>query len=141
CHAKYSIINQKNKISSMSKLVFLAFILYSAVASAQQKHDIDSVNSLSFEENIKRSAQLDDVFLKNASVAKKIGYKMGEADSYRNLSLVYYYQGKYNKNVDYSLKAIDIYEEIGAHSKLAYQYAGLGYEMKRRNMGKALQYM
>ena len=122
---------------------FSAILLYLLAVNlyAQNKADIDSINNIPFESKIKDAARLDAVFLKNAANAKKIKYPEGEANSYSNLGLVYYYQGKYELNVGYILKAIKIYEAIGATEKQASEYGGLGYSMKRRNMTKALYYM
>ena len=122
---------------------FSAILLYLLAVNlyAQNKADIDSINNIPFESKIKDAARLDAVFLKNAANAKKIKYPEGEANSYSNLGLVYYYQGKYESNVGYILKAIKIYEAIGATEKQASEYGGLGYSMKRRNMTKALYYM
>jgi signal transduction histidine kinase len=108
---------------------------------AQNKSEIDSINNIAYETKIEKAVTLDDVFLKNALHAKKINYPLGEADSYSNLGLVYYYQGKYSENVTYILKAIKIYEAQGVKDKIATEYGGLGYSMKRRNMKMALQYM
>ncbi len=94
-----------------------------------------------YEEKIKRASVLDDIFKQNAADAKKLGYTLGEAKSYSNLSLIFYYQGKYNLNVDYALKAIALFDRLGATHELAYEYGILGYTMKRRNMPNALYYM
>jgi signal transduction histidine kinase len=111
------------------------------VAYAQSRESIDAINNISFEVKTEKSATIDTLFLKSARDAKKIKYAKGVADSYVNLGLVYYYQGKYNLNVDYVLKAIKIYELIGAKEKQAGAYGELGYSMKRRNMQKAQYYM
>ena len=90
---------------------------------------------------MQKASSLAPVFLQNAKAAAKMRYPLGQADSYSNLALVYYYQGKYSKNVAYSLKAIDMYERLAATDRQAYEYAGLGYSMKRRDMVKAQYYM
>lgn len=110
------------------------------IASAQ-KARIDSLNALPFDVKIANATVLDNAYLKNAADARKIGYKLGEAMSYSNLSLIYYYQGKYNLQVDNSLKAIRLYESLKMMDKLANEYGGFGYTIKRRNMPKALYYM
>jgi tetratricopeptide (TPR) repeat protein len=81
------------------------------------------------------------VYLINASNAKKIKYVKGEAESYSNLSLIYYFQGKYEKDLMYSLKAISLFEKMGNKEKLALEYGELGYRMKKRSIQKAIYYM
>lgn len=117
---------------------FLPFLLY---GNAQQKAHIDHINNITYDVKVSNAATLDEVFLKNAQEAHKIGYVLGEADSYDNLSLVYYTQGKYDKNLRYALKAIALFESLDAKEKLANAFGLLGYQMKRRNMKKALYYM
>ncbi|MGK4567099.1 tetratricopeptide repeat protein [Flavobacterium sp. 3HN19-14] len=126
----------------MKKSAVLFFVMLLVHLSwSQTKTAIDSVNGIPFEVKIAKAASLTSVFLKNAGDAQKINYKSELADSYSNLSLVYYYLGKYDENVAYSLKAIKIYEQTNQQEKLAGQYGELGYMMKRRNMAKAQEYM
>ena len=77
----------------------------------------------------------------NAKLANKMNYSLGEAESYSNLSLVYYYDGKYDNDLKYSLKAISIYEKINNQEKLALEYGELGYRMKKTNLVKGIYYM
>jgi len=116
-------------------------LLFPIVFQAQGLRAIDSLNNLPYETKSNRAASLDVEFLKNAQAAKKVNYAMGEADSYSNLGLVYYYQGKYWLNVAYQQKAIALYEKLGAREKLASEYAQMGYMMKRRDMVRAQRYM
>lgn len=102
---------------------------------------IDSINNLPFEVRLKDAAILDKIYLKNAEESAKLNYDFGEAKSYSNLSLVYYYQGKYEKDLNYSLKAIHIFEKINDKENLSLEWGELGYRMKKRNLEKAIQYM
>lgn len=122
-------------------VVFLFLFFSFATISSQNRKEIDRINAISYDEKQKKASTLDGVFLKNAQDAIRIHYEIGEADSYSNLSFVYYYQGNYEKDVMYSLKAISIYEKLDAKEKLSYEYGELGYRMKRRNLPKAQTYM
>lgn len=123
----------------MKKFAFLFLVAGSLYA--QNRNSIDSLNGIPFDQKIANAAVLDVAFLKNAADAHKIGYKKGEAISYSNLSLIYYYQGKYSLQVNYSLKAIAMFEQLNDLQRLAYEYGGFGYSIKRRNMPQALYYM
>ncbi|MBC7557099.1 MAG: tetratricopeptide repeat protein [Chryseobacterium sp.] len=125
----------------MAKNLFYFLFFFSTILSAQDKKSIDSINAIPFEIKLKNSSTLSDTFLKNAQNAQKINYQLGEAESYSNLSLINYLQGKYEKDLSYSLRAISIFEKIDAKEKLATEYGELGYRMKKRNMPKALFYM
>ena len=121
-------------------LLFLFFLVLNFAQKPEFKK-IDSINNLPFEVRLKDAAILDKVYLKNAEESAKLNYKLGEAKSYSNLSLVYYYQGKYEKDLTYSLKAIHIFEKLNDQENLSLEWGELGYRMKKRNLEKALQYM
>ncbi len=125
----------------IKKLLQYIVLIFVVLVNAQQKSAIDAVNNISYPEKIEKASSLDDDFLKNAQEAHKINYVLGEAESYSNLSLVYYFQGKYEKDLRYSLKAISLYELVGDKEKIAAVYAETGYRMKLRNITKAFQYM
>ena len=125
---------KKNTISTI--LIFIISVCFS-----QNKTSIDSLNTIPFEIRLEKASTLDDDYLLNAKNAQKINYKLGEAESYSNLSLVYYYQGKYENDLKYSLKAISIYESINNQEKLALEYGELGFRMKKNNLQKSIYYM
>jgi signal transduction histidine kinase len=124
------------KIAVSLLLLFISFF-----STAQNKKSIDSINSIPYNQRLEKATILDVVYLKNAQDAQKLKYTLGEAESFSNLSLVYYYQGKYQNDLYYSLKAISIFEKAGAIEKLALEYGELGYRMKNRNLGQALVYL
>lgn len=125
-----------------SILSFVLIFTLSLTFGQKSNHKkIDSVNNLPFEVRLKDAAILDKVYLKNAEESAKIHYDLGEAKSYSNLSLVYYYQGKYEKDLAYSLKAIHIFEKLNDLENLSLEWGELGYRMKKRNLEKAIQYM
>jgi signal transduction histidine kinase/uncharacterized protein YjhX (UPF0386 family) len=127
----------------MKHIIIIAIISLQLlnVNSEKNRKSIDSINAIPFEVRLEKAASLDKVYLINASNAKKIKYVKGEAESYSNLSLIYYFQGKYEKDLFYSLKAISLFEKMGNKEKLALEYGELGYRMKKRNIQKALYYM
>ncbi|MFN5983407.1 MAG: ATP-binding protein [Fluviicola sp.] len=121
--------------------LFLFFLIVGNVSFAQSKYQIDSLNELPFPVKVEKSGTLDKAYLASIQSAKKLNYKKGEALAYSNLSLIYYYQGDYEKDVAYSLKAIKLFDKIGDKKQLAHEFAELGYRMKRRNMKNAQAYM
>ncbi len=127
----------------MKSILSFVFIFTLSLTFGQKSNykKIDSINNLPFEVRLKDAAILDKVYLKNAEESAKIHYDLGEAKSYSNLSLVYYYQGKYEKDLAYSLKAIHIFEKLNDLENLSLEWGELGYRMKKRNLEKAIQYM
>ena len=122
-------------------LFLILFLSFAITMCSQTKKNIDSINNIPFAKKLEKAKTLNNLFLLNVKNAKKINYLLGEAESYSNLSLIYYYQGKYENDLQYSLKAILIFERLKNFEKLASEFAELGYRMKNRNLQKALFYM
>ncbi|MDD5150654.1 MAG: tetratricopeptide repeat protein [Flavobacterium sp.] len=125
----------------MRNLIAFLILIGWNVGFCQTKKSIDSLNTIPFAIRQEKAASLIDDYLLNAKLANKMNYSLGEAESYSNLSLVYYYDGKYESDLKYSLKAIAIFEKINNLEKLALEYGELGYRMKKTNLVKAIYYM
>lgn len=105
------------------------------------KKEIDSINNLPFDYKIANTSRTIKLTLENVEKARKIKYLKGVADGYFSLGLMYYYQGKYDKNTFYMLKAIRIYEQQNDIASLVKVYGDYGYQLKRRSMPQAVAYM
>lgn len=105
------------------------------------KREIDSINNLPFDYKIENTSKTIKLTLENVEKARKLNYLKGIAEGYLSLGLMYYYQGKYDKNTFYMLKAIRIYEQQNDISSLVKVYGEYGYQLKRRNMAQAVVYM
>lgn len=120
------------------------FVLMCPFVSAREvsgKKEIDSINHLPFDYKIANTSKTIKLTLKNVEKAKKIKYLKGMADGYFSLGLMYYYQGRYDENTLYMLKAIRIYEQQKDVLALVKTYGDYGYQLKRRNMPQAVSYM
>lgn len=126
---------------TLSFALVVLFNFIGITSNGQTVQQIDSLNELPFPVKVEHSASLVKAYTKAISSAKKLNYQEGEALATSNLSLVYYYQGDYEKDVSYSLKAIKLFEKLGNKKQLAHEFAELGYRMKRRNMKNAQAYM
>jgi signal transduction histidine kinase len=125
--------------------VFLAFLVLKSDfilgQKAAVKKQIDSINNLQYDVKIANTSKSIQWYTENLANAQKIKYGQGIADSYSNLGLVYYFQGKYDKNTSSMLNAIRWYDKLGMKSKLAGVYGEYGYQLKIRDMKKALHSM
>lgn len=122
-----------------SLLFFLAVL--PALGQSTSVKQIDSINNLPFDYKIANTAETVKMTLANAENAKKLQYHKGLAEAYFSLGLLYYYQGKYDKNTFYMLEAIRLFEKQNAIAPLVATYGGYGYQLKKRNMGQASYYM
>ena len=127
-----------------NKSLTIFFLCLSNFLFAQHKiliQKIDSINNIQYQDKIENTAKSVKWFNEALFNSQKINYKKGIADSYANLGLVYYYQGKYDFCSDAMIKAARIYESLKMETKLAQTWAEYGYQLKRKNMSLAVKYM
>ena len=124
-------------------VVFSLLIFKSQTALAQNNitKQIDSVNNLPYQSKIANTTKFLKIYQDNLAKAQKANYKIGIADSYSNLSLMYYFQGKYDLNTAYMLKATRLYQQLNLKDKQANSFAVYGYQLKLRDMNSAVMYM
>ncbi|MCB1151667.1 hypothetical protein KDK88_08955, partial [bacterium] len=70
-----------------------------------------------------------------------LGYREGEAAALDNLAVALYLRGRYEASVEAHLRATRIYEELEMLPELAMSYGSLGYQMKRRDLPRAVDTM
>ncbi len=122
-------------------LLLIIFLCCASNGYSQQKNRIDSINKLYIQGLNMPQDSIVALFQKNADEAEKISYKLGVADAYFQLSLVYGYQGNYEESTKSTIKAIRIYEAENKLDRLADYYGEMGYSLKYSDMPKALHYM
>jgi signal transduction histidine kinase len=122
-------------------LLFFVLILTSKNLFSQSKNKIDSLNNLPFEQKINNPKLQLYQYLNASRSAKSIGYLKGEIESYENVSLIYYYLGRYDLELEYALAAIRGFMKLENKEKVARLYGELGYRMKKTDLAKAEFYM
>lgn len=103
--------------------------------------EIDAVNNLTFEEKIAHPTISIKKYQHLLARAQKANYTSGVADTYANLALISYYQGKLDNHTKYSLEAIKLHTRLNQLQKVCRDYAEYGYQLKRRNLQQAIFYM
>lgn len=88
--------------------------------------------------NLIQSAEL---FKRAIELADSLKQEESSAALKRKLSIVYYFLSEYELSVKLALEAIKYYEKNERYVDLGEMYAGLGYQMKRRDLKKAFEYM
>lgn len=101
---------------------------------------VDSLNNLPFNQKIENLYQSEKNYKNSLAISQKYKYQKGIAESYENLGLIYYYQGKYELNHKYTVLAIKSFQSQGKQNKVAKVYADFGHAMKRRNYSLAEKY-
>ncbi|MTI86753.1 MAG: tetratricopeptide repeat protein [Balneolaceae bacterium] len=114
---------------------------YAQSDGAKHKSFIDSVNALSFQHITSNPVKTEPLLWKSKSLADSIGYHYGLAESLSGISLVLYYQGRYDESIEYNLEAIKVYERLEMFEKAGYAYAELGFRTRRRDLEQAESFM
>ncbi len=122
--------------------ILLIIICFSALLIAQNaKAVIDSVNSISYEKMVSDLDASTKLFSENLGRARAVSYPKGEAISLSNLALVQYLKGNYDKSTQYHIEAIKIFSDNNLYQELSNEYGEFGYQIKRRDLKKAIAYM
>lgn len=126
-------------------IMFFYFLLQNGFYSFAQNNsiskEIDAVNNEPFEEKIVNPTISIKKYQELLVTAKKAKYLSGIADTYANLALISYYQGKFDNHTKYNLEAIKLHAQLNQLQKLSRDYAEYGYQLKKRNLKQAILYM
>lgn len=102
---------------------------------------IEYIDNLTFNQVVSNSSKVIPMLHEYEKKTLESGNFSSLAKIYINLSLAYYYRGKYDENLKYGLKAINLYDSLGDLRNLGTMYGELGYQMKRRDLAKAYELM
>lgn len=108
---------------------------------SQSSTTIDSLNQLPFEQKIQNANRLLPHYLNNWKQIQSPKYNKRANETAANISLLLYYQGKYDLQIEWGLKAIRGFQSRHDWEKVAQLYGEMGYRMKRHNMILAEEYM
>lgn len=128
----------KNRIKVLG---WLCIALGPFLHFGQSKKHIDSLNHLPFEQKIKNPKLLLPQYKNAIQIAQKLDYAQGQWEAYANASLLYYYLGKYDLELQYARIALKGFEQENKRDYQAYLWGEIGYRMKRRNIKQAQRYM
>jgi len=102
---------------------------------------IDSLNALGHDFIFSNIPAAVERYRGLADEAAALGYRAGEAEALHNLSVALYLRGRYERSVEAHLRAVRLYEELEMLPELAKAYGDLGYQMKRRDLPRAVATM
>jgi len=125
----------------LSRFLILAIAINYSIFAQDLKSIVDSVNNLSATEYLANLYNSKKIFEENLNRARTINYKIGEARALNILAITYYLMGNYEKSTELNIQSFRIFEEEKAFEDLANAYGEYGYQMKRRELEKANQYM
>ena len=126
-----------------SSIIF--FLIASSIAAVGQeqltREEIDAVIALPYDRMTSNLDSSKTVLGRALASAKIKAYRNAEADLHSRLGIVTYLLGEHEASLEHSFSAIELYDELGLKSQMAGAYCSVGYQMKRRDMAKANEYM
>lgn len=111
------------------------------LSSLPREEQFNIISNLPFYEVVSNSHALIPLLKEYEQVAIQGKEFKNLARIYLNLSLAYYYNGKYDETLKYGLMAVHLYDSLGCRSELGTMYGELGYRMKYSNLPKAFDLM
>jgi signal transduction histidine kinase len=128
-------------IKILNKIIF-TLVLYSSFNFGQvSTSKIDSINSIGFDKIVANLRQSLNIFSENLQNARKINYKKGEGIALSKLALIHYMLGQYDKSTEFYIQSINFFSQYNMKLELADAYGEFGYQLKRRDIQKANDYM
>lgn len=136
------MIKHRNKYHLLNEvLLFLFGMTMPFSLFGQSSTTIDSLNQLPFEQKIQNANRLLPRYLNNWKQIQSPKYNKRANETAANISLLLYYQGKYDLQIEWGLKAIRGFQYHQDWENVAQLYGEMGYRMKRHNMILAEGYM
>jgi len=116
-------------------------LLKQKLDSISFEQQLETMGALKYDFLVTNNQELIPLYQEYIEQAKPKNYPDHLAKLYELLSLAYYFNGKYDKNFEYGLYAVHLYDSLNNETKLGMIYGELGYQMKRRDLPKAIQLM
>jgi signal transduction histidine kinase len=121
--------------------IYLSLCISTYLYPQASKSAIDSVNGINYESIVADLDKSSKLFSDNLEKARAIIYPKGEGVALSNLALVHYLKGNYDKSTQYHIEAIKIFSDNRMYKELSDEYGEFGYQLKRRDLKKAVAYM
>jgi signal transduction histidine kinase len=117
------------------------FLLSHQLIAQELKAKIDSINTIGYDEIVSDLEKSAKIFSDNLEMARSIPYPKGEGLALSNLALVNYLIGNYDESTQYHIEAIKIFSDNKMYKELSDAYGEFGYQLKRRDLKRAVAYM
>ena len=115
--------------------------LEQAITKFSAKQKLKAINEIPYGDFVAEVEKAERLFKKGEKLAIQLKDSTSLGDLFYKLGQLKVYQNKLDESLAYSLKAITIFENNKNFSKAGMVYGGLGYNLKAKNLEKALYYM
>jgi signal transduction histidine kinase len=94
-----------------------------------------------YDEMVSDLGQSAKALERGLDLASTVGKDSAKAEILAKLSTVLYLQGEHEKSLEKAIEAINIFESLNLPQRVGGVYCAIGYQIKRRDMEKANEYM
>ncbi len=126
---------------SLADFAFDADSLRQALNRLTVAEQLYQINNIPYDIMVQNNQLLIPVFGEYITIARKNRSISELAQLYSRRGTLYYYNGQYDQSVLCAQKAIHLLDSLGLKSELGNVYGELGYQMKRRDLSRAFEYM
>jgi len=142
----------KSVLMKSLQIILLSILLMPLFASGQDdsfkklerlegKAFIDAACLLPYDIIVANLGESEKTVYSALQFAEQLGYTKGEAECHAWLGVITYLQGRYDLSVGHNQRAINLYRELGIKDKEGHQYTLLGFQMKSRDLPRAIGLM
>ncbi len=137
-----TMLTKPNGSHRVSSILLLTILVTGWATATRADHaQVDSLNLLGRAYIFSHIEESVELYGQVAQEAADLGYRAGEARALQNQGVALYLNARLEESVEVALKAIRIFEELGMQHELAMTYGDLGFQMKRRNLDRAMEFM
>ncbi|MCB0754389.1 MAG: hypothetical protein H6602_00750 [Flavobacteriales bacterium] len=119
---------------------FLFLILLFPMFSIAQSR-LDSILSVPYDAMVADLPTSLALLSEGMELASAQNDSLGLAQLHSKLGTVTFLMGDHEKSLTHTISAIELYEALGMHAKAGGSYCGIGYQIKRRDLNKGIEYM
>lgn len=150
------MVEQTNQKFMLKRISLLVFLLFGSMIHSQTEffkefnqhllklnstQQIDTIIAIPFEIMNSQGQKTIEKYELALKLAKEINDENRIGNVYTKMGIAYYYSADYENSVLSMTKAIEAFEKSGNQVGIGSTYASMGYQMKRRNLPKAMEYM
>ncbi|WP_159946876.1 tetratricopeptide repeat-containing sensor histidine kinase [Polaribacter septentrionalilitoris] len=116
-----------------------------AILSLEKKNSkesfLDTILSIKYDKALTNTKKYLSLITKAETIAKELNSKKFLADVYKKKSLAYFFSSKLELAIQNTILASNIYNELNDFENYADSYINLGWQIKNRDLEKAIFYM
>ena len=118
---------------------FLFLLLIPTICLSQTR--LDTIVSIPYDKMVADLPTSLSLLTEGMQQAKAMNDSLMLAQLHSKLGTVTFLMGNHEQSLGHAIAAIELYEALGLYAKAGGLYCGIGYQLKRRDLDKGIDYM